>query len=250
MTARFRDHFGFASASYAGFRPHYPDELFSWLGAITPGHACAWDCGTGTGQAATDLARYFDDVVATDASRSQLSSAARADRVHYAAMSAEVVALGASTIDLVAVAQALHWFDLARFFGEVDRVLKPRGVVAVWSYGLFAIDPTTDAVLHELYHETLGGYWPSERALVDSGYVGIALPYPEITPPEIRMEATWTPRELQGYLTTWSAVGRYRKTVGRDPIPDVMRRIEASWPPAEPRRVRWPLLVRAAAKGM
>ncbi len=220
----FRDHFAFASESYASFRPDYPEELFAWLGTLTQRRACAWDCGTGTGQAARDLARHFDEVVATDASLTQLGSAERADRVHYAAMTAEAAALGVASIDLVTVAQALHWFDIGRFFREVDRVLRPGGAVAVWSYGLLGVDPATDVVLHELYWETLGGYWPRERALVDSGYAGIALPYPELPTPDIRMEATWTPRELGGYLSTWSAVGRYRAAGGRDPIPDVMRR--------------------------
>jgi SAM-dependent methyltransferase len=250
MTSGFRDHFAFASSSYASFRPEYPDELFSWLGALTPGRARAWDCGTGTGQAAKGLARYFDEVIATDASLSQLASAAHTDRVHYAAMSAEAAALGAHAVDLVTAAQALHWFDVPRFYSEVHRVLKPQGVVAVWSYGLLGVDPTTDAVLHELYRETLGDYWPRERALVDSGYASIALPYPEVPAPEVQMEAIWTPRELEGYLATWSAVGRYRKASGRDPIPEAMRRIEAAWPVAERRRVGWPLLVRAARKNV
>ena len=105
-------------------------------------------------------------------------------------------------------------------------------------------------MLHELYRQTLDGYWPRERALVDSGYAEIALPYAELSAPEICMEALWTPRELAGYLSTWSAVGRYRQAEGLDPIPDVMRRIEDAWPGAEPRRTRWPLLVRAARKVM
>jgi SAM-dependent methyltransferase len=250
MMPRFRDHFAFASAAYASFRPDYPEELFSWLRTITPHRDRAWDCGTGTGQAAIALARHFDEVVATDASPSQLASATPADHVHYVAMAAEAVAFGTATIDLVTVAQALHWFDVRQFFGEVDRVLKPDGVIAVWSYGLLSVDAITDAVLHELYRQTLDGYWPRERALVDSGYAEIALPYAELSAPEICMEAMWTPRELAGYLSTWSAVGRYRRTEGLDPIPEVMRRIEDAWPGTEPRRIRWPLLVRAARKGM
>ena len=128
MMPRFRDHFAFASAAYASFRPDYPEELFSWLRTSTPRRDRAWDCGTGTGQAAIALARHFDQVVATDASPSQLASAAAVDHVHYAAMAAEAAALGTATIDLVTVAQALHWFDVRKFFGEVDRVLKPDGV--------------------------------------------------------------------------------------------------------------------------
>jgi SAM-dependent methyltransferase len=245
---RFSDHFAFASESYASFRPDYPNALFDWLNTLTLQHERAWDCGTGSGQAALSLARRYDQVIASDLSLPQLASAARADRVSYVAMSAEAAALHSDTIDLVTVAQALHWFDVPRFFDEVHRVLRPGGIIAVWSYGLPTIDSATDAELRHLYLDTLGAYWPAERSLVDSGYAGIALPYPELAPPHILMETTWTRRQLEGYLSTWSAVGRYRRALGRDPVPDVLRRIASSWPDTETRRIRWPLVVRAARK--
>lgn len=247
---RFSDHFAFASESYASFRPDYPDSLFDWLDTLTPQHERAWDCGTGSGQAAVPLARRHGQVIASDPSLRQLASAARADRVDYVAMSAEVAALRTESIDLVTVAQALHWFDLPRFFGEVNRVLRPGGAIAVWSYGLLTIDPATDAQLRHLYLDTLGAYWPVERSLVDSGYAGIALPYPELDSPDVPMEASWTLQQLEGYLSTWSAVGRYRRALGSDPVPDVIRRIGSSWPAGETRRIRWPLVVRAARKNV
>jgi SAM-dependent methyltransferase len=248
--SRFRDHFAFASESYASFRPDYPASLFDWLDRLTPRHERAWDCGTGTGQAAVALARHYGEVIATDPSLRQLANAARADGVHYAAMSAHPAALASHSVDLVTVAQALHWFDLPRFFGEVDRVLRPGGILAVWSYGLLTIDPATDAELRHLYRDILGSYWPTERVLVDSGYVGIVLPYPELSGPDVSMEATWSLRQVAGYLSTWSAVGRYRQALARDPLPEVMRRIELAWPAGETRQVRWPLVARAARKSL
>jgi SAM-dependent methyltransferase len=244
------DHFAFASESYASFRPGYPDSLFDWLDALTPGHDRAWDCGTGSGQAAVALARYYGQVIATDPSLSQLASAVPAAGVHYAAMSAENAALQSGSVDLVTVAQALHWFDVPRFFGEAHRILRPGGAMAVWSYGLLTIDPTTDAELRHLYRDVLGAYWPAERSLVDTGYAEIALPYPELAAPVVPMEATWNLRQLEGYLSTWSAVGRYRQAHGRDPLSEMMRRIESSWRADETRRIRWPLIVRAARKNV
>lgn len=34
------------------------------------------------------------------------------------------------------MAQAVHWFDLDKFYAEADRILKPNGVLALLGYGL------------------------------------------------------------------------------------------------------------------
>ena len=39
-----------------------------------------------------------------------------------------------SSADLVSVSTAAHWFDLPRFLREVDRVLAPGGVLAMYGY--------------------------------------------------------------------------------------------------------------------
>lgn len=246
----FHDYFGAAAASYANYRPQYPPALFAWLAAVAPERDRVWDCGTGSGQAAVGLAARFAHVVASDPSIAQLTHAPRASGITYVAMTAEQCALDDESVDLVTVAQALHWFDHPRFFAEVDRVLRPGGVVAVWSYGLLTIDPALDPPLHHFYRDVLGPYWPAERALVDSGYAGIGLPYPELSRPAAAMEVAWSLSQLGGYLSTWSAVGRYRAAVGVDPVPDVVRTLAASWGAATTRLVRWPLVARAARKGL
>jgi SAM-dependent methyltransferase len=245
----FHDYFGAAARSYASYRPHYPAALFDWLCAITAGRERAWDCGTGNGQAAVALASRFAEVVASDPSVDQLANATPASALAYVAMTAEQAALRARCADLVTVAQALHWFDRPRFFAEVDRVLRPGGTLAIWSYGLLTIDSTIDRHVHHLYRAVLGPYWPSERSLVDSGYAGIALPYAELARPEIAMEAEWSLAELGGYLSSWSAVGRYRARLGTDPLPAFLRDVADAWGTAT-RRIRWPLIVRAARKPM
>lgn len=246
----FRDRFAFAGGSYASFRPSYPEALFQWLAATTRRRERVWDCGTGTGQAAAALRRYFGEVVATDASVTQLESATSLAAVSYVAMSAEATALAAHCADLVTVAQALHWFDRPRFFGEVDRVLVPGGTLAVWSYGFLSLEPSIDSLLLHLYEDVLGPYWPPERALVDGGYRAISLPYVEEPAPAFGMEATWSLRQLVGYLSTWSAVGRYRADTGADPMPEVEQRLHSVWGAEPARSVRWPLVVRISRKPM
>lgn len=248
MTPAFSDHFGGAARSYATYRPHYPAALFEWLGSVAAGHDRAWDCGTGSGQAAVALAGHFAEVVASDPSVAQLANATSAPGLSYVAMTAEQPALRADSIDLVTVAQALHWFDRPCFFAEVNRVLRPGGVLAVWSYQLLTVEPSIDARVVHFYRDVLGPDWPSERALVDSGYAGIALPYAEMATPEVAMEADWSLAQFGGYLSSWSAVGRHRARVGADPLPAFMRDMADRWGPTFTRRIRWRLIVRAGRK--
>ena len=241
--ASFPDHFSSTAASYASHRPSYPAALFEWLGRIASHHAVAWDCGTGSGQAAAALAEYFDLVVATDPSTAQLSHAASHPRVRYAAMPAERSALASGSTSVITVAQALHWFDTPAFFAEARRVLAPRGVIAVWSYGALTLhDDVLDQVVRRFHGETMGPYWPPERRLVDGGYRDLALPFESIAAPPFAMEAMWTLRQLAGYLSTWSAVQRARATTGADPVAPVVESLRLAWGrEGEVRRVAWPL---------
>src|SRR5437867_5106718 len=164
----FKDHFSKQAADYANFRPRYPRELFEYLGSVAPSRALAWDCATGNGQAAVELAEVFDRVIATDASEKQIANAEPQDRVEYRIASAEESGLESDTIDLIMVAQALHWFDLPRFYEEVPRVLKSKGVFAASAYKFFHITPEIDPLVnHRYYDKVVGPFWPPERTLVE-----------------------------------------------------------------------------------
>jgi SAM-dependent methyltransferase len=242
----FSDHFAFAAAGYASYRPRYPGALFEWLAGLAPSRRRAWDCGTGSGQAAVALAEQFEEVVATDPSVAQLSSAERAERVRYVAMTAERAALAEQSVSLVTVAQALHWFDLPTFFDEARRVLVPEGLLAAWSYGLAHVTPEVDDIVMRFHGVTLGPYWPAERRMVDEGYRSIELPFAELTVPPFEMFASWSLPQLAGYLSTWSAVGRFRTARGEDPLPGLVQELTSAWgAPSRERQVRWPLIVRA-----
>jgi SAM-dependent methyltransferase len=244
--AGFADHFSRDSASYARFRPGYPPALFDWLATLPRNRGVAWDCGTGTGQAAVLLAPHFRAVVASDASRSQIRAATRAPRVLYFAGTAEASGLRDGAADLVTVAQAMHWLDPERFFRELDRVLAPGGALAIWSYGMIRSSPEIDAIIGPFYRETVGPYWPAERSHVESGYRSFALPIDEATAPAFAMTARLTLSALLGYVHTWSAVGRYLRETGLDPVPGLERDLAAVWgDPAETRPFEWPLSVRA-----
>ncbi|PCI47632.1 MAG: SAM-dependent methyltransferase [Alphaproteobacteria bacterium] len=243
--AVFKDHFSKQSEGYSKFRPLYPPELYGHLSDICGAHALVWDCATGSGQAARGLAEYFDHIVATDASEQQIASAAGPDNVSFSVATAEQSGLHPSSVDLITVAQALHWFDHGVFFQEVRRVLKPGGVLAAWTYNLLKIDEDIDPVLQRFDRDIVGAYWPPERQLVRDEYGTMDFPFDEIPMPAFNMVTLWTLDDLLGYLASWSSVVCYQKAKGRDPLTDIHAELGELWGPAADKKpVTWPLSFR------
>lgn len=241
----FKDHFSKQAAAYSGYRPGYPPQLFRYLASVAPGRERAWDCATGTGQAALGLAEHFREVIATDASARQIANAGYREGVVYEVAPAEHSGIAAGSVDLVTVAQALHWFEPEAFYREVKRVLRPGGVIAVWSYGQLRVSPAVDAVIGHLYEALVGPYWPPERRLVEEGYRSIPFPFAALEPPPFGMSARWSLAQLRGYLGTWSAVQRYKDAEGADPLQAVAEGLERAWgDTAGERTVVWPLALR------
>jgi SAM-dependent methyltransferase len=241
----FKDHFSGHAAQYAQFRPHYPASLFQYLAKVAPARDRAWDCATGSGQAAIGLAEYFHEVSATDASEQQISNAESRPNILYRVAPAEASGLADRSVDLVTVAQALHWFDCPAFFAEAIRVLRPGGIIAVWAYTLLKIAPEIDALVDRFYYVTTEPYWPPERKIVEGHYRGIAFPFHELTPPSFQLEENWRLDQLIGYLRTWSATRRFIKERGFDPVSDLERELLPRWGEREQARiVRWPLHLR------
>jgi SAM-dependent methyltransferase len=240
----FKDLFSGHACEYARFRPHYPRELFNYLVEITAEQELAWDCATGNGQAALALAEVFRQVIATDASEKQIANAPPDKRIHYRVASAEQSGLSKESVDLVTVAQALHWFDRDAFFAEAKRVLKPSGILAVWTYNLAKIAPEIDRLVDNFYRETVAPFWDFQRQLVESGYRTVAFPFDEVAPPDFRMEAEWSLDDLLGYLRTWSATKGFIAARKFDPVVDLSAELRSVWGESERRMVTWPLSVR------
>lgn len=241
----FKDHFSVAARSYAEHRPGYPPELFAWLASLTSAHELAWDCATGNGQAALSVAEHYRHVAASDASVAQVAHRRTHPSVDYFVATAEHSALREHCCDLVTVAQAAHWFDFERFHAEVRRVLKVRGVIAVWTYETFRIDAAIDTVMDHFYDEVVGSYWPPERRYVEQGYRTLPFAFEEIHAPAFELEISWTLEQVMSYLGTWSAVQRFRKARGFDPVRELQPRLAACWSrPEEGKRLAWPLHLR------
>ncbi len=246
----FKDHFSRLAAGYSEFRPTYPPALFDHLAGCCATRRRAWDCACGTGQATLALSEHFDSVIATDASQQQVAAAVPNKKVAYRVGRAEDSGIESGSVDLVTVAQALHWFDLDSFYREAHRVLVPSGVIAVWTYGpLLLDDGSVDALVQEFYYEIVGPYWPPERRLVEEGYRGLAFPFAPIEPPAFNMEASWNLARLLGYVRTWSATSRYVDDQGVDPVAALEERLAPVWGDVDRRRkVSWPLAIRMGRK--
>lgn len=241
----FADHFSRLAQKYTRFRPRYPLELFEFFASLPSRRAVAWDCGTGNGQAAVSLAAHFERVIATDPSADQVSHAIGDERVEYLVAAAEACPIESDSVDLVTVAQALHWFDFARFYAQVRRVGRQGSVLAAWSYGLAHITPGVDRVVAKLYGDILGEYWPPQRHFIEQQYRGIEFPFDEINVPPFAMAARWTLDDLFGYLSTWSSVQRFRDQNGTDPLAGIENELTGAWgSPDVARQVNWPLHVR------
>lgn len=244
----FKDHFSKQAADYAIFRPGYPQELFTYLGSVAPSRQLAWDCGTGNGQAAVGLAAMFDCVMATDASEKQIANALPHERVEYRVAPAENSGIESGTIDLIMVAQALHWFDLGRFYAEARRVLRPGGTLAASAYNLLHIESAIDQVVNRYYYEVVGPFWPPERKLVEN-FADVPFPFHEIDPPKIEMTTQWDLDHLLGCLGTWSSTQRFIAAKGSDPLELIADQLSNVWGDAhQTRKVIWPLSLRVGVK--
>jgi SAM-dependent methyltransferase len=239
----FSDHFSGHASDYAAHRPRYPEALYRFLAEQCQAHQLAWDCATGNGQAAFSLADYFERVIATDASAQQVDAATAHPKITYSVAPAEASGLDDASVDLLTIAQALHWFDLDAFFEEASRVVKPGGLLVAWSYAESSVDSEVDSVTRAVFDE-VEDYWPPERNIVMNRYRDIAFPWAGVEAPSISMSENWTVDQMLGYFRTWSATQRCQKHRGTDPVAIHESALRQAWG-ASRRQVSWPLTIKA-----
>jgi SAM-dependent methyltransferase len=241
----YEDHFSRLAQAYAQYRPKYPAGLYAYLAGLAPGDELAWDCGTGSGQAALGLVDHFRRVWATDASAGQLAHALQHPRIYYQVSLAGQSALPGRSVDLVTAAEALHWFELDSFFAEVHRVLKPGGLLAAWCYPLPQIEARIDALLQAYFRDVVGPYWSPGIRLVDERYQTIPFPFEEVEPPQFAMRADWNLEALLGFLSSWSANQKFIEANGHHPVQQIEGELGRAWGEAGQRKpIQWPLYFR------
>jgi SAM-dependent methyltransferase len=239
-----KDNFSIQSDKYAKFRPGYPDEFFTYLNDLVPHKRIAWDCGTGNGQVAVELAKTFDRVLATDISASQIANACKSKNIIYSIQPAENTDFSAHQFDLVTVAQAIHWFDIENFYKEVRRTVKQQGVVCVMGYGRIQVSKQIDNIVTDFYQNVIGTYWDMERRYIDENYESVPFPFQQIPAPAFEIRLQWSFDHLIGYLNTWSAVKHFIGKNGYNPINTLEAQIRELWGYVTIREVKFPMLLR------
>ncbi|XP_067938227.1 putative methyltransferase DDB_G0268948 [Watersipora subatra] len=225
--------------AYKKYRPVFGEELFVrimeyvWSSPVARKPegltskadrlSLAADIGCGSGQSTKGLAKFFESVIGLDVSKEQIQQAIAnntLDNIQFKVSTAEDLPLDAVSVDLVTVGMALHWFDWPTFYKEVDRILKPGGVIAIYMHSLWleVIDhpkaPDLTSFLTALVREEpIYSYWHDRDRCVDARYTeeGLQIPYPDTERDEsMALYITTNIEGLFGYLSTGSPLNCYR----------------------------------------
>jgi SAM-dependent methyltransferase len=129
---------GFAER-YEAYRPRPPRALLELLPPLTGRQRLRLvvDLGSGTGLSTRFWADTADEAVGVepqDAMRSYAEQVTQAANVRYVAGSSYETGLPDGSADLVTASQSFHWMRPAPTFAEVERVLRPGGVLCVYQY--------------------------------------------------------------------------------------------------------------------
>lgn len=235
--------FGRVAAGYAKYRPVCGEQLVQTVLQYCTGRTQVWEPGCGSGQVTGWLANAFDHVLATDPAASAISRAPKMDNVTFAVGSASSCALEDGSVDLIASAQAAHWFDMESFATEANRVAAPDAIVALWCYDRPRVNPDIDSVVDRLYFEVLHGCWDEGRRHIDARYTSLAFPFREFSVEIPDYQAQWDVGQMLGYLRTWSAIDALQQQSSVDGIALVESALRSAWGSGV-REVRWPTAVR------
>lgn len=244
-----QDNFSKQALAYKKFRPTYPQGLYDELLRITANlsRQKAWDCGTGNGQVAVELAKHYEQVIATDISQKQIDQASTAPNLVYRVERAEQTSFLDDQFDLITVGQAMHWFDFEAFEREVRRVGRAGGVISIWGYGLLRITAAINEQIDHFYTDIIGPYWNEERRHIDRAYQSIPFNFPEIpTANDLAIEVEWTLEQFEGYLNSWSSVQHYiRQHNGENPVTGFIKELTAVWPADVTHAIKFPVFIRS-----
>ncbi|NLR93539.1 MULTISPECIES: class I SAM-dependent methyltransferase [Flammeovirga] len=244
------DKFSSSSSSYKKFRPRYPDSLFEKIMEHVKDTNDVLDCGTGNGQATRYLSKNFKSVIGIDISKNQINNAESERNIWYLEGNANATRFKDESFDLITAAQSLHWFDLEAFNQEAIRLLRPGGVIALFGYNLFKVNPEIDEMISYFYYDVIGPYWDDERKILEEEYKNIPFDFEEIPQNEVvDMVVNWDLDQLYGYLHTWSSVKKYmEENPTHDPVDDLFKHLKPVWGEKSKHEVVFPVFLKVGIK--
>jgi len=240
-----KDNFSDNAADYATYRPQYPPELYEFIYDHVPATRAAWDCGTGNGQIALELAKHFDRVYATDISAAQIAHAQQKENISYSVQPAEQTDFPDGIFDLITTGQAIHWFDFDRFYATVKRTAGKGALLCVTGYGNLILPPGLQEIVVNFYERVTGPYWDVERRYIDEDYKSIPFPFRELEAPQLVNKLQWNRAQLTGYISTWSGLRHFIKQKGYNPLEELSSQLDAAWPTSDHIAAQFPILLRA-----
>ncbi|KAL4441035.1 hypothetical protein ABPG77_010466 [Micractinium sp. CCAP 211/92] len=265
--------FSSQAAHYAAYRPLYPLHIYQRIydfAAVAlgrqPGHSSqelAIDVGCGPGNVAVELAKRYAQVIGIDSSQAQLDHAFKRPNIRYIHTAAEYLGsiLPPQSVDLVAIAETLHWIDHRKFYEQVRQILKPTGVLAIWCYDLCEFRAMgehqtaaglaqANGLMRAFTYGTMGPFWDDRRQYIDKKYVGLEPTqgqFKVIERDDMEMEHIMSMDRYIGFLSSWSPYAAYRATFPRkeDPLIELraqFKQLLAVTDDAAPSlRVVWPV---------
>jgi len=223
-TTNNRDLFANQAKEYAIYRPQYTSsflgnivlkanpELTSLeqISSTKKLEKRAVDVATGTGFVASFLADFYSSVTGIDQSKNQLTNAIKKDNIEYKTGSAYDLGIEKESVDLITIAQAIHWLDTNKFYDECARVLKKNGALAIIGYATPILLDSSLNELFQTYYKFTGPFWECSRALLDTRYADLNLPpFNDIQKIEEPLNKTLPAASFVNYMKTWSAYQVY-----------------------------------------
>jgi hypothetical protein len=229
---------------YKKARPAYPKAFIEAISNPCKNHNLAWDCATGNGQAAVSLSNYFNHVIATDVSQTQINLAMQKSNVTYRVESAEHTTLLPNSVDMINAAQAIHWLDIKSFYNTVRQVAKEGAVIALYGFREVSVSSKIDQLIHKYIQEIVGNDWNKGKEYYDSKYQSVPFPFKEIELPDFSIKLNWTLDKMLGLLDSYSGPQHYLDRVGQLPSNEIREEMFQLWGNQARREVVIPILHR------
>lgn len=209
------------SERYFKYRPKLPLEHVKTIVGRLGRRPEFWlDVGCGPGTSTQQIVGHADRILGVDVSQTQVDVANRTlkqESLSFVQGSCEKLPAEDCSVDVVTVVQAVHYFDLPAFFEEVDRVLKPGGILGLVSFsiGPFCVDsPTLKQAANCITDLFIQSVLPEQAKLLSESYKNMELPYPDRRDDQVAMVTSWSLQDYLEVCMTFSQVNNKIRALG------------------------------------
>lgn len=163
-----------------------------------------------------------------------------------------------STIDLITIAQAMHWFNLPKFYELVRWALKkPNGLIAAWCYTTPEVNEEVDAVFCPFYKGVSGPGWKETTSAVDDKYRNIHFPFEPVDgldntgPFEFKAEKVMRLEDYLTYIRSWSSYNAAKEKGVEMLTDEIVEKFNKAWyhDGKNDKVVRFPIFLRLGRVG-